>query len=54
MPLGVTGPTTEALLIAPVVRLIVPRELAGKPVAGQTVTGILFSYLATYPNGPQL
>lgn len=27
---------------------------ASAPVAGQTVTGILFSYLATYPNGPQL
>lgn len=27
---------------------------AAAPAAGGTVTGILFSYLATYPNGPQL
>jgi hypothetical protein len=29
MPLGVSGPMTVTLLSAPVVRLIVPRELAG-------------------------
>ena len=27
---------------------------AAVPVAGQTVTGIMAAYLATYPNGPQL
>ena len=41
MPLGVSGPMTVTLPSAPVFRLIVPRELAGKPGAGQVVGALL-------------
>src|SRR6266851_223650 len=41
MPLGAINPVPATLLTAPVFRLIVPRELAAKPVAGQTVGALL-------------